>query len=334
MKLSALGEFGLIRRFSPPFLEHLAREITGIGDDCAVLPWKDDRSLLVTTDMLVEDIHFLRRKIPPRDLGYKSLAVNLSDIAAMGGTPESAYLSLGLPGELDIQWIDDFFAGLRELGERENVSLLGGDTTKSPSIVIINLAVIGTVAATAVKYRSTARPGDVVCVTGFVGDSGGGLGILLEDRPMDEDATYLVRQHHRPRAHLAEGRWLAARKGVHAMMDVSDGIDSDLRRIMERSHCAAALQIERLPISGQLERTAARYGWNPLDLAVAGGEDYCLLVTVDPDSIEETAAAFQAEFDSPLHRIGTITAQADELTYFKGTQRVELGKHGFDHFAG
>ena len=114
MKLSAIGEFGFIHRISPPFLKNLPDDVVGIGDDCAVIPWKKDKSLLVTTDMLIEDIHFLRSKISPQDLGYKSLAVNLSDIAAMGGTPDSAYLSLGIPKEIDIEWLDEFYAGFRK----------------------------------------------------------------------------------------------------------------------------------------------------------------------------------------------------------------------------
>ena len=334
MKLSTIGEFGLIRRFSPPFLKRLTEGVTGIGDDCAVLPYRDGLSLLVTTDMLVEDIHFLRSRIPPRDLGYKSLAINLSDIAAMGGTPENAFLALGLPGDIEVEWIDEFFAGLQELCGEENVSLLGGDTTRSPSPLIVSLTVTGTVATAKAKYRSAAMPGDAVCVTGVLGDSGGGLRVLLAGGPRDEDESCLVRQHHRPRAHLAEGRWLAGRDGVHAMMDVSDGIDSDLRRIMERSRCGAEVELDRLPVSPELGRVAARHGWQVPEIAAADGEDYCLLLTVVPAAFEEIAAAFAAEFGRPLPRIGTVTAPQSGLVYVREGRRWELGKQGFDHFAG
>ncbi len=235
MKLSAIGEFGFIHRISPPFLKNLPNAVVGIGDDCAVLPWKENESLLVTTDMLIEDIHFIRSKISPRDLGYKSLAVNLSDIAAMGGTPESAYLSLGIPKYFDVEWMDDFYTGLHELAESERVHLLGGDTTKSPTHLVINITVLGKANPRLIKYRSTAKQDDIICVTDFLGDSGGGLKCLLENKLFGDDVMYLIQRHHRPRAHIAEGIWLAMQEGVHAMMDVSDGIDSDLHRIMERS---------------------------------------------------------------------------------------------------
>lgn len=333
MKLSEIGEFGFIRRICPPFLKNLPSAIVGIGDDCAVIPWKEDTSLLVTTDMLIEDIHFLRKKIHPRDLGYKSLAVNLSDIAAMGGKPTSAYISIGIPRDVDVEWLDEFYAGLRELANSTCVHLLGGDTTKSPNQLVINITVIGEILSSRVKYRSTARIGDVICVTGYLGDSGGGLKILLENKTLDADAEYLVQEHHRPRAHLNEGAWLARQEGVHAMMDVSDGIDSDLHRIMERSICGADVRLESLPISPQLQRVAAQYGWNVLEIATTGGEDYCLLVTIAPNRFPTIAQEFEKEFKRPLVNIGIIVDKGNRLTYFEHGKKTELRKHGFDHFA-
>ena len=183
MKVTEIGEFGLIRRFSPPFLAPLAAGELGIGDDCAVLPLPDGSVLLATTDMLVEDIHFLRRAIPPADLGWKSLAVNLSDIAAMGGSPHAAFLSLALPRDVEVEWVDSFFAGLKELAEESGTELLGGDTTRSPERVVVNIAVLGGARPDRVKLRSGARPGDAVCVTGFLGDSGGGLELVYQNIP-------------------------------------------------------------------------------------------------------------------------------------------------------
>jgi thiamine-monophosphate kinase len=330
MNISSIGEFELIRRFSAPFQKSLPGGTTGIGDDCAVIPWKDGRSLLVTTDMLVEEIHFLREGIPPRDPGYKSLAVNLSDIAAMGGAPESAYLSVGLPGEIALDWIDEFFFGMRELADEEGVFLLGGDTTRSPAPLIINVVVIGTVRSARVKHRSDARMGDTVCVTGQLGDSGAGLRILIEKTPMDDDASHLLRRHYRPRAHVGEGSWLGAREEVHAMMDVSDGIDSDIRRIMERSQCGAKIHLDRLPLSRQLEHFAGRCGWDPVEIAATGGEDYCLLATVDSAGWADVAAGFEEAFGRPLTAIGSVTESG--LSYMRGDEPAELGKKGFNHF--
>jgi len=331
-KLSALGEFGLIRRFSPAFMKNLPPDIIGIGDDAAVLPWKKDACLLVTTDMLVENVHFLRTEIGPRDLGAKALTVNLSDIAAMGGSPRSAFLSLGIPGKLGIEWLDAFFRGMAELAEASGVHLLGGDTTRSPGPIVINIVVLGQVRRTRLKLRSGARPGDLIVVTGFLGDSGAGLRVLLEDLPRERDEARLVRRHHRPRAHLAEGAWLAARDGVTAMMDVSDGIDSDLRRIMERSHCGAAVNLDDLPLSGPLRRAGKKYGWGVRGLAASGGEDYCLLATIRPDRYERITAGFEKTFGRPLSRIGTIEGKKERLRYRTAGKTVELKPRGFDHF--
>jgi thiamine-monophosphate kinase len=332
VKLSTIGEFGLIRRFSARFLMNVEPGTVGIGDDCAVLPWTGRTRLLVTTDMLIEGTHFLRGTIPARDLGYKSLAVNLSDIAAMGGTPRAAFLSLGIPGHVKVEWLDAFFGGFRALAGKTGVSLLGGDTTKSSGPLVINLALLGEARAERIKYRSGAAAGDFICVTGFLGDSGGGLLALLEHRSRRAEETILIRRHNRPRPHLEEGAWLAGKSGVSAMMDVSDGIDSDLRRIMERSRCGARIKLETLPVSGEMRRAAKRHGWDPLELAAAGGEDYCLIVTLRPESASRIGAGFKRKFGRPLARIGTIEPSRHGLRYVLNGKPASLARRGFDHF--
>jgi thiamine-monophosphate kinase len=332
-RLSDVGEFGLINRIALLFSSGLPAGTVGIGDDCAVLPWRRDASLLVTTDLLVEDVHFLRSRIPACDLGYKSLAVNLSDIAAMGGRPIAAFLSLGLPARSDIAWIDAFFSGLKALSRIWKVSLLGGDTTGSRGPLVVNLAVLGRAHPSRIKLRSGARPGDVICVTGPLGDSGGGLRVLLEERPMGRDESALVRSHHRPRPHLREGEWLGHRSAVTAMIDVSDGIASDLRRIMERSSCGAVVELARLPVTAALRRAAVRYGWNLDEVAAAGGEDYCLLATVRGEEYRRIAREFRRVFGHPLARIGHITDDSGTLEWRRMGGDVRLEGRGFDHFA-
>lgn len=342
MKMPEIGEFGLIARFAPRFASDLPAGMVGIGDDCAVLPRPGQRSLLVTTDMLVEDVHFLRRRIPPRDLGWKSLAVNLSDIAAMGGDAESAYLALAIPRDTEVEWLDAFFDGLQELGEREGVRLLGGDTTSSPERLVINLTVLGSAPPERLRYRSGARQGDALCVTGDLGDSGGGLRLLLAEEAgeaggrlepgLAADAARLLAAHHRPRPHLREGAWLAGRPEVGAMMDVSDGIDSDLRRIMERSGCGTVVELERLPLSGPLRRVAAARGWDPLELAACAGEDYCLLLTADPAGLEALARDFAAAFGRPLAAIGRVEGAPGRLSYLRDGRPAAFARRGFDHF--
>ncbi len=332
--LSDIGEFGLIRRIAASFAGARPAGAVGIGDDCAVLPWRKDSRLLVTTDLLVEDVHFLRARIGARDLGYKSLSVNLSDIAAMGGRPWAAFLSLGLPAGTDLAWIDAFFSGLRRLSRSAAVPLLGGDTTATPGPLVVNIAVLGRVPPSRLKLRSGARPGDVVCVTGTLGDSGGGLRVLLEERPRGREESALVRKHHRPRPHLEEGEWLGRRAAVTAMIDVSDGIASDLRRIMEQSGCGAVVDLDRLPVSSALRRASARYGWNPSEIAASGGEDYCLMAAVREKDFGAVAASFRRAFRRPLAPIGRITPASRGLAWLREGRPARLAGRGFDHFAG
>jgi thiamine-monophosphate kinase len=334
MKLSDLGEFGLIERFSGQFLKGLQPGIVGIGDDAAVIRQDEENSLLVTTDMLIEDTHFLRSAIPPADLGHKALAVNLSDIAGMGGKPTYVFLSLGLPPDLEVAWVDRFFTGLRTLAEQHAVRLLGGDTTKSLAGVVVNITALGTIANRHIKLRSAARPGDVVCVTGMLGDSGTGLRLLLEQKPRDADAEILISRHHRPAPHVGEGQWLGGRPDVHAMMDVSDGIDSDLKRIIEKSGCGMDIDLGRLPLSDELKRVCRTHQWDAPELAVAGGEDYCLLLTVSAAEYTALAADFNEAFGRPLAAIGEVTANAEILRYLAhGTPHL-FDHRGWDHFKG
>lgn len=333
MKVTALGEFGLIGRFSPPFVKGLGRGTVGIGDDCAVIPWKKEAVLLVTTDLLVEGVHFLRSKISPQDLGTKALAVNLSDVAAMAGTPKNAFLSMGLPPDIDVAWVDGFFRGLRRLAGEVKVELLGGDTTRSEGDIIINVAILGFGRPSRIKLRSGARPGDIIAVTGTLGDSAAGLRVLIGEIGAGREEKKLVAAHVRPRAHLKEGFWLGRHAAVHALIDVSDGIDSDIRRIMEASGCGAVIELERLPLSPSFVVVCRRQGWDPLEFAAAGGEDYCLLTTIAPKEFPSIAVRFGRKFGRPLFPIGRIAARKRGFAYRLHGRDKTLSQRGFDHFA-
>ncbi|HMO05293.1 MAG TPA: thiamine-phosphate kinase [Kiritimatiellia bacterium] len=331
MKLGAIGEFGMIERIRALF--PVPEGCVGIGDDCAVIDQPGDRVLLVTTDLLVEDVHFLRDRITPEELGHKALAVNLSDIAAMGGKATAAFLSIGLPRDTEVAWIDGFFAGLGALSRATGCALLGGDTTGSPRGVVINIAVLGEAERGRVVYRSGARPGDVLAVTGLLGDSGAGLRLLLEGGVVagDADERYLVDAHHRPVPHLAEGAWLAATGAVRAMMDVSDGIESDVRHILASSRVGARIEVDRLPVSDAMRRVAGSKGWDVGELAATAGEDYVLLCAVDPARFDVVAELFAARFGRPLRAIGRIEAESG-LRLEEGGRPVAWRRHGFDHF--
>ena len=314
--LKDLGEFGLIARIRERFTA--PEGVTGIGDDCAVLPQRDGRDTLVSTDMLVEGTHFLRDDITPYQLGWKSAAVNLSDIAAMGGKPTGTFLSLALPAGLESAWAEDFLRGYAELSERFGTPLLGGDTTASPDRICINVTVLGVCLSGCARTRSGARPGDLVCVTGTLGDSAAGLKAILAGVERDADVQALVDRHYLPMPRVTEGLRLAAIAGVHAMMDISDGIGSDLRHILEASGAGAEIDIRKLPLSPALRRVCARPGWDAVELAVCGGEDYELLFTMDPE----------VSSDVPHTVIGRIT-EGSRLVW----SGAERDFRGFDHFS-
>ena len=315
--LSDLGEFGLIGRIRERF--PAPEGVTGIGDDCAVIPQRSGRDTLVSTDMLIEGTHFLRRDIPPYRLGWKSAAVNISDIAAMGGQPTATFLSVALPADLETGWMEEFLRGYADISRRFGVALLGGDTTASPDRICLNVAVLGECPSGAARLRSAARDGDLVCVTGSLGDSAGGLKAILEDVERDADVQALIDRHYLPLPRVAEGLRLAATPGVHAMMDISDGIGSDLKHILEASGLGAVIDVPSLPLSPALQRVCARQGWDAAALAIGGGEDYELLFTCTPEA--------ERSLDVPHTVIGVIRDLPDiEWRGAKGPVA------GFDHF--
>lgn len=327
MKISQFSEFKLIKRISKQFPKKLPKGIVGIGDDCAVFPGSGNKSYLVSTDSLVEDIHFLVGKMSAAALGYKSVIVNISDIAAMGGTPKFALLSLALPKNTGLTWVKYLIKGIKEGCEEHKVILLGGDTTASKKNIFINITIIGEADKNKIKLRSMAKVDDIICLTANIGDSGVGLRLMREGKPSN-----LVLTHKRPKAQVKEGQWLASKKEVHAMMDVSDGVDSDIRRILEQSGVGAIINLEKLPISKEVIRLAIKKKWNPDELALTGGEDYCLLLTVAPNSFEKLNKEFQKTFKTPLYPIGHITKYNKLLLYKCMQQVVYLRARGYDHF--
>lgn len=280
--IATLGEFGLIERIKAQFPS--SDGVVGIGDDCAVLPQQSDMDSLVSTDLLVEGIHFLRHDIHPYQLGWKSAAVNVSDVAAMGGRPTGTFLSIALPQDLEVKWIDEFIRGYKALSDRFGVPLLGGDTTRSLSTICINVGVMGQIAHNSAKLRSHAQVGDLICVTGPLGDSGAGLQVILESLERDSDAVTLINRHYSPTPQVEAGIALAQTPGVHAMMDISDGIGSDIRHILKSSHVGAEIDIFQLPMSPELKRLCKKHHWEPIHFAISGGEDYQLLFTMSPNT--------------------------------------------------
>ena len=318
-----MTEFGFIRAIAARFASLPDNGFEGIGDDCAVLPLApaaagcEAEALLFTTDLLAEDIHFLRAAGSARELGRKALAVNLSDVAAMGGRPVATLLSLALPADAAGAWACAFMEGYRDLSEQFGVALIGGDTTASTGGITINVTAIGRAPVSRIKRRSEARPGDAIFVTGALGGSAAGLQDILDGRC----DTPLAKLHRNPQPRVAEGAWLGARPEVHAMMDLSDGLASDLCHILERSHCGAAVETTRIPVAEGAD----------VRLAVCGGEDYELLFTADAGEAERLTGDFLAAFGLSIACVGRIV-EAPGLTWLEEGRPVERDWQGFSHY--
>ena len=293
--------------------------ITGIGDDCAVIPQKEGQETLVSTDMLVEGSHFLLEDIDARQLGWKSAAANFSDIAAMGGRPVGSFLALALPDNLPEGWTERFLDGYRAISEKYGFPLLGGDTTASKDRLCICVTVLGKAPEGGSLKRSGAKPGDLVCITGTAGDSAAGLYAILHSIPRKDEVPHLINRHYSPTPRIEEGIILAGTEGVHSMMDISDGIGSDIRHIMEESGVGMEIDLNSIPLSRELQRFCSRLDLDPRDFAADGGEDYELLFTADPTA--------EAVIDVPHSVIGRVT-DSGKLEW-KGTDK---DYKGFRHF--
>lgn len=311
-----MTEFGFIDRIAQAFAAIPAHGFEGIGDDCAVLPVDDGEALLFTTDLLVEGVHFLRAAASPREVGRKSLAVNLSDVAAMGAAPVATLLSLSLPEGARDEWAEAFIEGYREESARYGVALVGGDTTASLRDITINVTAIGRAPLEHVKRRSAARPGDVILVGGPLGESGAGLRDILRGA----GDTPLAARHRNPAPQVAEGIWLGGRTEVHAMMDLSDGLASDLRHILRASGVGADVETTLIPTPVDLET------------ALCGGEDYKLLLTADGAAADRLCADFEACFHAPLYPVGRITSTPGELRWLHAGTPFSASWSGFRHW--
>ncbi len=334
MEFRDVGEFGFIRRIQRGCLVRPDGVALAIGDDAAAFAVPGGELALVTTDLLVERVHFLRGAASPEDLGHKALAVNLSDIAAMGGTAREAFVSIAVPGDCPVEDVDGIYRGMRALAGEFEVNILGGDTTGSRADLVINVAVVGAVREQEMLRRDGARPGDWIFLSGGVGDSRAGLHLVVEGLPADDDGLRaLLRAHHRPRPHMAEGRFLARSGAVRAAIDVSDGLSADLAHVAEASGVGICIAANRLPLSKHLAAFCRRFGFDPVAYGLAGGEDYVLAGAADPAKAPALARQFEARFRRPLYFIGEMTGDGRMTLVQDGKQRP-LPSGGWDHFPG
>ncbi|HEY5348668.1 MAG TPA: thiamine-phosphate kinase [Candidatus Lustribacter sp.] len=280
--------------------------LVGIGDDAAV--WQPSRShrSVITTDALVEGVHFTRAAMSANDVGHRALASNLSDVAAMGAKPVLATIAFGVGPGADEAWILDCYRGIAALAERAKCAIAGGDIVSAPAITIA-ITIVGEVRPSNLKTRAGMLPGDTIAVTGPLGASRAGLAVALErpDLAGDPGAAEALRAFRRPEPRLAEGRWLAASRNVRAMMDTSDGLSTDLTRLALASKCGAT--IETIPVAETALLIAQSAGGEAEQWALDGGEDFELLVAVSSRAFSHVAGRFHARFGHPLLRIGVAT---------------------------
>lgn len=308
----------------------------GVGDDCAVLDPTPGARILATTDLLMEDVHFRLAYASPRDVGWKSMAVNFSDIAAMGGRPRWALVALACPASTGARAVEEFYAGALALADRHEAAIVGGDTCQSPTGWLINVTVLGETAE-APLLRSTGRPGDVVAVTGPLGGSTAGLALLaLETRPEgleDAAAAEAIATHLRPEPRVPEGRWLAGAGGVTAMIDVSDGLATDIAHIAEESGVGARVQLDLVPVSAAARAVAACLGADARAWATSGGEDFELLLACRPDAFDRLARGLTSATGRGLYAVGVLTPAGEGVRFVDARGREVPIPAGFEHFA-
>ncbi|MBU0675578.1 MAG: thiamine-phosphate kinase [Proteobacteria bacterium] len=307
--------------------------LVGIGDDCSVVKRSTGILELFTVDTLVEGIHFDSSWHSPRLLGRKAVSVNISDVAAMGGYPRYALLSLGLPKGIDETWVRDFLDGFEEaLGEFE-VTLMGGDTVASPGGVMISVTLVGESLEGQVLLRNTAKDGDLILVSGVLGDAAAGLELYRMNKAGIHPEAYpaQIKAHLDPVPEIVLGQLLAESGLVHAMMDLSDGLATDLARLCEASGLGAEIAAETLPISTGAERVAEALACSALEWAIAGGEDYRLLLTIDPGNREKLAALVRTKLGRELFLVGRMISKHGVFLVEDGHRR-EISYAGFDHF--
>ncbi|MGY2797053.1 thiamine-monophosphate kinase [Ewingella americana] len=322
----ACGEFDLIARYFNRYRTARRDVQLGIGDDCALLTVAEKQLLAVSTDTLVEGIHFLKT-IDPADLGYKALAVNLSDLAAMGADPAWVSLALTLP-EVNSEWLEAFSDSLFEQLNYYGMQLIGGDTTRGP--LSMTLTIQGLIPVDRALTRGGASVGDWIFVTGSLGDSAAGLALLLDQLTVDnaEHRDTLLQRHLRPTPRILQGQ--ALRGLATSAIDISDGLISDLKHVLTASGCGARIDLDALPLSeallGSVDRDQA------LKWALTGGEDYELCFTV-PEINRGALDVALSHLGVDFTCVGQMAPLSEGITFLRSGEPVELDWQGFDHFS-
>lgn len=335
MRVHELGEFELIARLSAILPQRGEGVVEAIGDDCAVLDLAGALTVW-TTDAVIEGVHFLPYLATPRQIGWKALLVNLSDVAAMGATPRFATLSLSVPAEAEVEWIEEMYRGIADLAEETGVAVVGGNTSRSPYGLRLDVGVLGSVPAEELLRRHGARPGDQVLVTGTVGDAYCGLECVFNPTlPVEPDVRgALIERYRRPIPRLETARWIARSGAATAMIDISDGLAADLGHICEASGVGVELRAEDLPLSDHVARFSTHTELPPHHYGLVGGDDYGLLLTARSDAVPGLVEEVEIRTGHVLTPIGHITAASERILHLPDGRREALTGAGWKHFEG
>jgi thiamine-monophosphate kinase len=331
-----VGEFGLIDRLDALIQREggrLSEKTLGIGDDCAVFRPNPGHEILVTCDCMVEGRHYLPEHTTPFDLGRRAMALNISDIGAMGGAPRYAVVSLGLKGDTAVAELVSMYRGFLAETNPLGAAIVGGNITKS-DVTFIDITLLGEVPEGQAVRRSTANVGDVILVTGYPGQAVAGLQLLLSaGREGDLRANPLVQAYNRPEHRAREGQAIAQAGGASAMIDTSDGLLGDLGHICRESKVGALLYRERLPVSEDLREAASRTGKDPYELVLSESDDYELIITCPRDQVNQIRATIATTSDIPVTAVGRIVeaTRGIQLVLPDGTKR-SVSAAGWDHF--
>lgn len=334
--LAELGEFGLISRVRNRARAGHRNLLLGIGDDCAAFKVSPGKQCLLTTDALVAGIHFELKFLSYSDLGWRSLAVNLSDVAAMCGKAVGALVTLGLPRETKVRDVDELYAGMFDLAKRFGVDIAGGDTVRSP-VLVLSLTVWGEVEPKKMATRSGAKPGDLLMVTGDLGGAQAGLEVLMGSVPAVEgagEAEDVIERHSRPMPRLREAEALNKAGGVNAMIDVSDGLASECQHLSKESRVRIEIVEDKIPLLPVTQRIAKAKELPGADLALYGGDDYELLFTAPERRAQNLMKALE-RLGTRVTVIGKVASGRPGVVMItKQGERKRITRAGFDHFRG
>ncbi|MEN6371360.1 MAG: thiamine-phosphate kinase [Armatimonadota bacterium] len=308
------------------------RVVVGFGDDAALVLTCGEMLQVITTDLLIEGTHFRQDIIDPYSLGWKSVAVNISDVAAMGGVPTWAFVSIAFP-DIEVEFIEELYKGMNDISRRFGSRIIGGDTNKADGNIVINVAQLGEVEESRAAKRNTARPGDRILVTGTIGDSLAGFRLLDKFglAQASKDFPHVVERHLRPTPRVPEARAAVKERLVGAMMDLSDGLAIDLGKMCGASGVGARVFEEKLPVSDGLKPAASALGMSTASLASSGGEDYELLIAAAPENTEKLIQTVQTATGTRVTEIGEFTEES-RITLVHPDGAESLLKAGWKHF--